>query len=376
MGECFITRHGGVTSDDTYTYTMTENGMFQYPTTVTIPKNVTSFMSNNAGCFGGHTEVKKVQWEDESSMTSIVGNTFYNCTGLEDVVIPDTITNLDIGAFYGCTNLKNISLNTEVKRRYGNNCFYNCNLTTESAQIITESAQYFGSGVFYGNKNIKHITLPYLNTDICSGCTGLESAVVTANISYSGYGSLFSGCTSLKSVIFTGDIVALGSYCFFNCKALTSVTFPNNLTSLNPYIFSGCSSLKTMSIPHGVTTLGAQLFANCTSLTTVWLPNTVTSGTENTGTYQMFYGCTSLADIQLENGWNCNLVISAPTLTAASLKAMFESLADLTDTNTKTLTLGQNNYTTAIVTKYTPEGSSEEVSIATIATNKNWTLQA
>lgn len=381
MSECFITRHGGVASDDTYTYTMTEDGLFQYPAMVTIPKNVTSLTSGNVRCFDSHTEIKKVQWETGSSMTTLSYKAFNKCTGLEDVVLPDNITTIGDYAFNGCTSLKNISLNTEVKRNYGSQCFFGCNLTTETAQTIVESANALGVGVFSNNKNIKSITLPYLNNYLCSDCIGLESAIVTANYTTGvGCSFLFSGCTSLKSVVFTGDFaddtVGACSSCFRNCSKLTNITFPNNITVLPESMFISCKALQTMSVPHGVIKLGQRLFYGCTALTTVWLPNTITSGADYTGTMQIFYGCTALTDIQLEDGWDCTLVITAPTLTAASLKAMFESLADLTDTTAKTLTLGTANYNTAVTTTYTPEGSSEEVSIATIATNKNWTLQA
>jgi hypothetical protein len=78
----------------------------------------------------------------------------------------------------------------------------------------------------------------------------------------------------------------------------------------------------------------------------------------------VFYGCSSLTNLTLAQGFNCNgLNVSASTLfTAETIVACLEALADRTGQTAYTITFGTTN-----LNKLTAEQKA-------IAINKNWNL--
>lgn len=140
-----------------------------------------------------------------------------------------------------------------------------------------------------------------------------------------------------------------------------NLIIPDNVTSIANNAFQGCISLESVIISNSVTSIGVLAFAGCTSLTSITIPNTVTSISETA-----FQGSLNITDIQLGQGFNAPLTLSSwwgtIRLTADVMVAMFESLADLTGQNAKTLKLGASN-----LAKLTDTQKQ-------IATNKNWNL--
>lgn len=364
MADCYIVRRGGKEKSP-FLFTMSDNGNFQYPENFVIPKNVTT-LSASVASVANHNEIKTISWDYGSAMTEISQSAFVNCKGLTDITIPSNIAVIRGSAFSGCSALKNITLESRGENGITvySSAFRDCTeLTTESANAITTYIKKSGTNIstdylFYNCKAITSIVVSTLGLYMFQNCIGLKTA--TVDMTYMTNGNLYTGS-------------------FMGCSALTKIQFTSGQTDtrwgISTSMFEGCSALTTLTIPHGVTRLGSRMCKDCTSLTKVWLPNTITAGANGTTINQLFYNCPSLTDIQLESGWNCALVVTDVSLTVQSLKAMFESLADLTGSTTKTLTLGTGNYNKAITTMYTPAGSTEEVAIATIATNKNWTLQ-
>ena len=46
----------------------------------------------------------------EEGTTQIAANLFHDCTGLKQIVVPDTVTVNETNAFQGCSNLYNITI--------------------------------------------------------------------------------------------------------------------------------------------------------------------------------------------------------------------------------------------------------------------------
>jgi hypothetical protein len=104
------------------------------------------------------------------------------------------------------------------------------------------------------------------------------------------------------------------------------------------------------------------MFSGCTSLTEApELPSTVM---KERCYEKMFYGCTSLTNFTIAQGFNCNgLNVSVSTrFSAETLVAMLEALADRTGETAYTLTIGATN-----LNKLTDEQKA-------IAIGKNWNL--
>ena len=156
-------------------------------------------------------------------VTSIGKYSFYNCTRLESVTIPDSVTSIGSCAFSGCTSLTSV--------------------------IIPNSVTSIGRYAFSGCANLTSITIPDSVTSI------------------GGYA--FSGCTSLVSVTIPDSVTSIDVGAFEDCTSLTSITIPNSVISIQPYAFQGCTSLTSVTIPDSVTSIDNYIFQGCTSLKSV-----------------------------------------------------------------------------------------------------------
>ena len=165
---------------------------------------------------------------DTYRVTLIGAKAFNNCPLLEEVIIPDSVTEIEsqesvgdtyYSAFRNCTSLKSITLPNKLTK--------------------------IGTGAF-------------------SNCTGLTSITIPNSVTYLGG---FSGCTGLTSITIPNSVTCLDG--FNGCTGMTSITIPNSVTGLSG--FYKCTGMKSIDIPSSVTYLNA--FRNCSNLTSVIIEN-------------------------------------------------------------------------------------------------------
>ena len=202
-----------------------------------------------------HTEAKELVVgckssviPSDGSVTSIGSWTFYDCTGLTSITIPDSVTIIGYSAFSHCTGLTSIT--------------------------IPDSVTSIGDSAF-------------------SGCTGLTSLTIPNSVTSIG-DSAFSGCTGLTSITIPNCVTSIGYSAFSGCTGLTSITIPNSVTSIGSWTFSGCTGLESVIIGNGVTSIGGSAFEDCTGLTSITIPDSVIS----IGEYA-FRDCTGLTSITI-----------------------------------------------------------------------------
>ncbi|MBQ5398583.1 MAG: leucine-rich repeat domain-containing protein [Ruminococcus sp.] len=171
--------------------------------------------------------------------------------------------------------------------------------------------------------------------------------------------SAFQNCSSLTEINLPDSLTSIGSSAFQSCMSLTEINLPDSLTSIGNSAFSSCSALTEINFPDSLKTIGTAAFSNCLALTELTLPDSLTS----IGA-QVFSYCSSLTNLTLAQGFNCNgLNVSySPLLTAETIVACLEALADRTGQTAYTITFGTTN-----LNKLTAEQKA-------IATNKNWNL--
>ena len=275
---------------------------------ITIPENVT---------YNGTTY----------SVTVIGNNSFWGCTGLTSVTIPNSVTTIGWYAFAGCSGLTSMTIPNSVTT-IGGHAFWGCTSLTEVT--IPNSVTTIGEGTF-------------------SSCRGLTSMTIPNSVTSIGPW-VFSGCSGLTSVTIPNSVTTIGWYAFEGCTGLTSATIPNSVTTIYEGIFSSCTSLTSMVvesgnpkydsrnncnaiietasntliggckntiIPNSVTTIDGYAFEGCTGLTSVTIPNTVTY----IGNHA-FKGCSGLTSMVVESGNpkydsrnNCNAIIETASNT-------------------------------------------------------------
>ena len=81
-------------------------------------------ISDNA--FNGDTNLTSVNFEDAVRLKKIGRYSFADCTSLTgEVVIPESVTTMQISAFQGCSSLKSVVINAGISTVY-NQTFYKC----------------------------------------------------------------------------------------------------------------------------------------------------------------------------------------------------------------------------------------------------------
>ena len=134
----------------------------------------------------------------EDTPVMVIGShSFYDTDTLETVIIPDSVTEIEVGAFRQCANLRSVSIGKNVS-------------------II-------GGYVF-------------------ERCPSLETITLGKSVSWIG-NYAFTECSSLKTITFPSTLIHLGMVAFKDCTALTHVYFMGNTPGV-PYDLSGSYPAK------------------------------------------------------------------------------------------------------------------------------------
>ena len=110
--------------------------------------------------FGGQAEAKSFASRMKRAVASgdvalqRIGNwAFYNCHALENLVIPEGVTEVGDAAFYGCTYLDSLAL-PSTTQRIGDNCFALCSRMKQINVNAIEPPTIFAKTFFDVNRNI------------------------------------------------------------------------------------------------------------------------------------------------------------------------------------------------------------------------------
>jgi hypothetical protein len=174
-------------------------------------------------------------------VTSIGIWAFEGNSEVSSVSIPDSVTNIELGAFAQCPNLTAIAVDS------GNPVYTNVN------------------GVLFNKSQTALIQYP-------AGVTG--SYAIPNGVTNIG-GAAFFFCSGLTSVTIPNTVTIIEEQAFYDCFDLTSIAIPNSVTSIGGEGFAGCP-LTSVTIGTNVTTIGPNSFENC-PYTSVTIPNSVTS---------------------------------------------------------------------------------------------------
>lgn len=145
---------------------------------------------------------------------------FYSQTGIKTVVIQSGVTSIGRWTFYGCSDLTNITIPNSVAS-IGTGAFQGSGL---KSIIIPNSIKTIESWVFYNCSNLTSVLFS-------DSVTSIESEA-------------FRSCCSLKSITFPKSLKSIGYNVFFNCNSLVRITIPVSVTSIEAYAFSECEALK------------------------------------------------------------------------------------------------------------------------------------
>lgn len=180
-------------------------------------------------------------------VTGLGGECFYDCTTLQEVKIPETITTVGENCFSGCQNLVNVVMPANLMAVPG---FSDC--TSLKSIVLPANAENLSNTGF-------------------SGCTALEEVTLPTNVKKIPR-SFFYGCSSLKHIDLPESLETIEESAFYG-TALEEVKLPESVTKLESYAFERCASLISVYLPLDIQEIGQDCFNGCTSLANLYNPS-------------------------------------------------------------------------------------------------------
>lgn len=227
---------------------------------VTLPNSITTVDG-----FYNCVKLKKIVLPENA--TSINWGAFRYCASLTDIIIPQSITSIGPNAFEGCTNLRSIIIPQGVEI-IENTTFEGCINLSEI--IFPEGLTKIDAWAFGECKALKNIILPESLTTI-GGCafasSGLETITIPKNVSYSYDGSIFQNCENLNEATINSKIIFGGM--FSGCSKLERVVISDYVEEIGAGAFDGCKWISKLVIPESVKSIGNDFIEGCTIIESI-----------------------------------------------------------------------------------------------------------
>ncbi|MEE1503074.1 MAG: leucine-rich repeat domain-containing protein, partial [Acutalibacteraceae bacterium] len=225
-----------------------------------------------AGAFKGCSSLKVADFS-ESTLAAIGYEAFADCTALEEIKIPETLS--DIGDFsFANTKFKEIEFGKNVNA-VGANAFAG-NTTLETINVVDNNKEFSSvDGVLYNKKGSALVTFPAGKTgtfELPQGVSEIKayafkkakiSAVKLAEepaLNYIGINAFED--SQIAEIEIPANIEKINSNTFKNAKKLSKVTFNEGLKYIAASAFENCVSLKEIALPDTLHDIANSAFKN------------------------------------------------------------------------------------------------------------------
>ena len=241
-------------------------------TAVTLPGTVENIWRE---AFIGCVSLKTIDLGAANSLEYIGPSAFF-ASGLTEVTIPSSLTEMGSMVFSACPELASISSDNGKYPIVGGALVesgqrvvcYPMAKADRTEYAVPEDVNVIEDGAFYGAK----LTSILMNDDIISiGERAFESSAV-------------------KSLAFPDSVNYFGDWCVADCIGLTEVYLSGCSAEAISYgMFDGCSNLLSIDLSHNVRLIRPDAFSDCRSLTHISFGYGLTEVEEGAFDVHVFY---------------------------------------------------------------------------------------
>lgn len=215
----------------------------------------------------------------------IPDNLFLGCTSIIDVQIPETVTEIGQKAFKDASSVENVTfaVNTETGKvkgveKIGISAFDGCNSLQELVlpETVTEVLQgaFANEGALVKADMSRAASLKKWEKESFKGDTALAEVVLpTASGITAIPDGAFAGCTSLtgENLKIPKNIVTITANAFKE-SGLKKLYIPNQVTTIGTSAFEACKNLEDVHISNNISIISQSTFKNCEKLEKIEIP--------------------------------------------------------------------------------------------------------
>ena len=243
------------------------------------------------GCTALTEVIFKTGENGASALSEIDGYAFYGCSNLVTMKFPasSNIETLSEYVLYNCSKLENFVMPAGIKR-IENRALYNC--TSLILKTLPSSVNFIGGYALYK--------------------VGLVSATLSGDIELETYA--FDYAQELANLTILEGVTEIPANCFYYCTALKSITLPSTLETIGNVAFGYCTSLEEVNFTknaqgsYSLTKVGYELFYHTDSLKSITMPGTIkyvvgSAATTANSSAALFY-YSGVEEVTFEEGTN------------------------------------------------------------------------
>ena len=245
-------------------------------TKIVIEEGITAISSDS---FNGLTAVTEIELPD--SLTEI-GIGAFCFTAITEVTIPANVSTMGYSAFYGCGKLESVFFAGNKVREIGIYTFAKCYALKNLE--FPEGLTAIRLGALQECRSLEELVFPesltVLEQSVLGDSSGkgtpnttLKKVVVKSDVAIPGF--MFCRCTALETVDLSDKVTEIGEKAFWECTDLKTVDGFDAVSTIGREAFQGCSSLENIQFGTQLTTIGQFAFDK-TGLTEVFVPASVT----------------------------------------------------------------------------------------------------
>ena len=219
---------------------------------------------------------------------------------VEELVIPEGVTEIPESFVKGCESLKTVVLPSTIKTI--NDCAFNACENLSSINL-PEGLEKIGFGAFGKCRSLNKIDLPNsisLIARFAFDKTNVEHIVIPEGVQLGD--NVFSECVNLKSVQLPEGLTIIPAYAFSECLSLTRINIPSTVKKIGDKALSNCD-IAELHLPEQLEYIGEDAFSFL-PITEITIPASVVEIGE-----WAFEGCDKLSKVysKIEDPGKCDV---------------------------------------------------------------------